>query len=58
MDFHARCVDIGRIAEKGEPHVFDVKIVEGLQGGGSDLWAEMICQSHNTLYNDRLNSWP
>ena len=28
VDFHARCVDIGRVAEIWQPHIFDMKIIE------------------------------
>lgn len=31
MNLHFRCDDVGGIAEKWEPHVFNMKIVEGLE---------------------------
>lgn len=31
VNFHARGVDIGRVAEVWQPHVLDVKIIKGLK---------------------------
>ena len=31
MNFHTGGVDIGRVAEEWEPHIFNVKIIEGLE---------------------------
>lgn len=30
VDFHSRSVNVGGVAIIGEPHVFDMKVVEGL----------------------------
>jgi hypothetical protein len=29
MDLHPRCNDIGRIAEERQPHILNMKVIEG-----------------------------
>ena len=55
---HSRCVDIRRIAEEWQPHVFNVKVIESLGPivvNGATLGLK---RKDETLYIARLNSCP